>query len=100
MRSVQDLLFSVWYESRDSVGGEEFKILLCKPSGGNFLRRQNRSYNLVKHPRGSSFAKTANGLNTLTASAKKPSNRTPNADPAGSVVNVGHVEWTAGAWNS
>ena len=50
---------------------EELKIPLCNPSGENLLRQS------CQHQRWSSSAKTTNGLNTLTVSAKKLHHRPP-----------------------
>ena len=55
----------------------EFKILLCNPSGGKLLLKQSCIYNLAKHQRRCSSAKTANRLDTLTTSAKNPQHRPP-----------------------
>ena len=51
-------------------------IPLCKTSGEKLLR-QSHIYNSVKHQRRSSSAKTANELNTLTASSKEFHRRPP-----------------------
>ena len=54
----------------------DLKISFWTTSSGNLLR-EGWIYNSVKHQRRSSSAKTANGLNTLTASAKKLRHRPP-----------------------
>ena len=71
--SVQDFIlllfsFGVKQENQDA---REFKIPLSNRNGGNFLLRQSRIQNSVKHQRRSYSAKTANGLNTLTVFTKK-----------------------------
>ena len=73
-----------YYLELESRRQEEFTIPLSKTSGKKLLR-PGYIYNSVKHQRRNSSAKTANGLNTLTASSKRGPSQTsvriPVADP-------------------
>ena len=72
MWSVQDfiLLFLCLVRIKRIGRKREFKIPLCNPSDGK-LCKQSYISNSMKLQRRSSSAKTANGLNTLTAFGEK-----------------------------